>query len=496
MHKNNLNQLQSPFNYFPIRSSMRPIPSQFISKGTYSSNLPFTNSISLSDLAPFFNSNNLPLVIHSNSLSTVYLSKHNQTKTIYAIKHIIKSNIIKSYGNLNSIYNEISIQSKLNHDKITKLYATYETENEFKLILEYSKDGNLLQTILNRNAKGLNETEAFYYFIQVVNAVYFLHENNIIHRDIKPENILLTKDDNDNNKQYVIKLCDFRMSYELGVANCDSFEYKVIEEQSYSKAIDIWALGVLLYEMVYGVSTFKVNRAMLFDNVDKNVSKECIELIEKMIEIDVEKRICIKEVLMSDFVKKYEYKMYGGIKRKYFDSDLIDVLSEKKRKDYEKENEKFFKDVLKEVIMKRKKVKKGRRDVMKENNDLFRSQRIIRNNNNNNINRNSLQIQNDIESLNLNTEKTEGDFYNRITLLNRYDENEYYPPNNKFRKSTIKHKLKPTNSNSSALLTNAIEITDNNRYTNNPSAPPPDSCFINPPKKSFWQNLFHNFNCN
>ena len=91
MHKSNLNQLQSPLRLFPFRSSMQPISSQFISKVTYSSNLPFTNSISLSDLTPLFNSTNLLLVIHSNSRSTIYLSKHNQTNTIHAIKHIIKS---------------------------------------------------------------------------------------------------------------------------------------------------------------------------------------------------------------------------------------------------------------------------------------------------------------------------------------------------------------------------------------------------------------------
>ena len=493
MHKSHLNQHQSPLRLFPFRSSMQPISSQFISKVTYSSNLPFTNSISLSDLTPLFNSTNLLLVIHSNSRSTIYLSKHNQTNTIHAIKHIIKSNIIKSYGNLNSIYNEISIQSKLIHDNLTKLYSTYETENEFKLILEYSKDGNLLQTILKNNIKGLNETEAFYYFIQVVNAVYFLHENNIIHRNIKPENILLTKDD---NNKYIIKLCDFRMSYELGIANCDNVEYECIKEQTYNKAIDIWALGVLLYDMIYGVSPFKINRTMLFDY--DNISKECKDLIEKMIEIDVEKRICIKEVLMSDFIKKYEYKMYRNIQRRNWDLTSINALSERNETEYEKENEKFFKDVLEEVIIRKKKVKKRIKDNMRENNDLYRSQRIIRNNNkNNNINRNSLQIQNHIEPLILNTEKNEDDLCNRITLVNRYDDNEngyYHPPNHKFHK--LKLKNQPfTNSNASSVI-NTKEFQDNNKHITNPSTPPSNPHLITPPKKSFWQTLFHNFNCN
>lgn len=495
MHKINLNQLKSPLHLFPFRSSMQPISSQFISKDTYSSMLPFANSISLSELTPLFDSNNLPLVIHNNSRSTIYLSKHNHTNTIHAIKHIIKSNIIKSYGNLNSIYNEISIQSKLNHDNITKLYSTYETENEFKLILEYSTDGNLLKTILNKNTKGLNEAEAFYYFIQVVNTVYFLHENNIIHRNIKPENILLTKDD---NNKFIIKLCDFRMSYELGIANCENFKYEGIEEQTCNKGIDIWALGVLLYEMIYGVFPFKVNRTMLFDN--DNVSQECKELIGRMIEIDVEKRICIKEVLMSEFVKKYEYKMYRNVQRRNWDLTSIDALSEIKGKDYEKENEKFFKDVLKEVIIRRKKVKKRIKDNMRENNDLYRSQRIIRNNNtNDNINRNSLQIQNNIESLILNTDKNEKDLCNCITLVNRYDdnENEYHPPNHKFHKLKIKNQLKSPFTNSNALsLTNAKEIVDNNKHITNPSPPPFNPHLITPPKKSFWQTLFRNFKCN
>ena len=162
-----------------------------------------------------------------------------------------------------------------------------------------------------------------------------------------------------------------------------------------------------------------------------------------MIEIDVEKRICIKEVLMSDFIKKYEYKMYRNIQRRNWDLTSINALSERNETEYEKENEKFFKDVLEEVIIRKKKVKKRIKDNMRENNDLYRSQRIRRNNNkNNNINRNSLQIQNHIEPLILNTEKNEDDLCNRITLVNRYDDNEneyYYPPNHKFHKLKLKN---------------------------------------------------------
>ena len=98
---------------------------------------------------------------------------------------------------------------------------------------------------------GLNEKEAQKYFFQISKSIYFLHKNDVIHRDIKPENILL--DENNN-----IKLCDFGWSVILKErltrnTFCGTLEYmapEIINNENYEKSIDIWSLGVLLYEIL------------------------------------------------------------------------------------------------------------------------------------------------------------------------------------------------------------------------------------------------------
>jgi len=123
--------------------------------------------------------------------------------------------------------------------------------------LEYASSGTLFNLI--KKKKNLDEKTAFHYFIQTSAAVLFLHENNLVHRDLKPENILI--DENNN-----IKLCDFGWCVELSMGNrvtfCGTYEYmapEIIKEKPYNQGIDIWSLGILLYELIHGYSPFRVS---------------------------------------------------------------------------------------------------------------------------------------------------------------------------------------------------------------------------------------------
>ena len=104
----------------------------------------------------------------------------------------------------------------------------------------------------------MDEKTAFKYFIHTASAVLFLHENNLVHRDLKPENLLV--DENNN-----VKLCDFGWCVELSMGNritfCGTYEYmapEIIKEKPYNQGIDVWSLGILLYELVHCFSPFRV----------------------------------------------------------------------------------------------------------------------------------------------------------------------------------------------------------------------------------------------
>ena len=255
----------------------------------------------------------IPIELGSGAYGRVYLVSHNETKEEYALKVIEKKKLLNMYGNCDIIYNEVNIHSKLEHPNIIRLYNIKETDKEINIIMEYAKNGNLYQ-LISKNKSGFSEKEAFQYFIQVVNAVYFLHENQIIHRDIKPENLLI----GDNN---IIKLCDFGWARNLTLKNrssfCGTVEYmapEIIESENYDFSVDIWSLGILLYELLFGHSPFKdktthntiVNIKLHDLKFDKEISEECKDLINKLLEVNKEKRINMKDILKHDFVKKNE----------------------------------------------------------------------------------------------------------------------------------------------------------------------------------------------
>ena len=88
-----------------------------------------------------------------------------------------------------------------------RLFASLEDEKYIYLILEYVEQGNLFYIIRKKGM--LTEDEAFYFFIQTVAGIYFLHKNGFIHRDLKPENLLVGSDN-------VLKICDFGWCVEGG----------------------------------------------------------------------------------------------------------------------------------------------------------------------------------------------------------------------------------------------------------------------------------------
>ena len=267
-----------------------------------------------------------PKQLGSGSFGRVFLVSHNETQKLFALKVIDKRKLLMSYGKLDIIYNEINIHSKLDHENIIKLYNYNEDDENINIIMEYAPNGNLYNLITKEKA-GFSEYKAFEYFIQVVNAVYYLHNNNIIHRDIKPENILIGED----NK---IKLCDFGWAKELSLENrstfCGTVEYmapEIVGSENYDYGVDIWSLGILLYELLYGHSPFKANNTknvilniksheLTYDDTNKNVSKSCKDLIQKLLNNNPQKRYKIKDILEHPFVKKYQEKYLYSFKKK------------------------------------------------------------------------------------------------------------------------------------------------------------------------------------
>ena len=286
----------------------------FITPGIYKQLRPESNLYKFEDFTPVL-IDNRPKLIGEGRFSKVYLYKNKNNNSYYALKSISINKILESGNDFKIIQREIDIHSRITHENIVQFYAVKENVNEVSILLEYCRNGSIYELI---SKNGFNEYKSYLYFSQVVNAVYFLHKNNLVHRDLKPENILLNSDK--------IKLCDFGWCCETNTNNrksfCGTFEYmapEIINELPYGKPVDIWALGILLYEFYYGISPFssdKENNEQTKEIIDnilqkklvfpnwKNISNEMKDLITKMLEMDVSKRYTIEQVVEHPWFEK------------------------------------------------------------------------------------------------------------------------------------------------------------------------------------------------
>ena len=292
------------------------ISSPFLVKGTLKNKIEYEPIYSLKNFVPIYEQEGNLKIIGNGSYGQVFLGLNTINNKYYAIKHMDKNNIYNLLNSLTGIQKEIEIQSKIDHPNIVKLLYVKETDISYDLIMEYAQEGNLFHYI--RKNKGLNENKTFSIFIQILNAVNFLNENDLIHRDIKPENILLF----DNN---IVKLCDFgwcvKFNGQQRQTFCGTTEYmspELVKNQGYGKEIDVWSLGILLYEMIHGYSPFRPNKPNFDEkdvmenilnhnlNFEKEVSDECKQLIYGLLDPDISKRYKVEDIYNSKFIKKYE----------------------------------------------------------------------------------------------------------------------------------------------------------------------------------------------
>ena len=207
--------------------------------------------------------------IGKGGFGSVWKVRHKVTRQIFAIKVINKDSIVKQ-NMVEQTNREIEIMYKLDHPHIIKLYSHFEDDEDFCLIMQIASKGQLYSVI--KRLKRLDQRTAAQYMREVISAIKYLHTRNppIIHRDIKPENILLDQDGR-------CKLADFGWSnFDDGTKNretyCGTPEYlapEMVTKSGHDESVDIWALGVLLFEMLTGRTPFNFNgdRIQLYNNI-------------------------------------------------------------------------------------------------------------------------------------------------------------------------------------------------------------------------------------
>lgn len=154
---------------------------------------------------------------------------------------------------------EIGMLMAVSHPNVLCLKDTFSERDRVYLVLELAPEGELFNYIVAKSK--LSEDEARKLFKQLFHGIKYLHERNIVHRDIKPENILLT------DKDLHVKLADFGLAKIIGEESftttlCGTPSYVAPEiladskQRKYTKAVDIWSLGVVLYICLCGFPPF------------------------------------------------------------------------------------------------------------------------------------------------------------------------------------------------------------------------------------------------
>jgi aurora kinase len=220
----------------------------------------------------------------------VYLVREREHKFVCALKALNKSELLNARVE-KQVRREVEIQSNLRHPNVLKLYGHFHDTKRIFLILEFAGRGELYKHL--RKAMRFPEWKAAQYIAQMTSALRYLHRKHVIHRDIKPENILV-------GIHGEIKISDFGWSVHAPgnrrTTYCGTLDYLPPEmvgsgglNNSYDEKVDLWSLGVLMYEFLVGEAPFEDTPVMTTRRIARAdmkipsfVSAEARDLIQKV----------------------------------------------------------------------------------------------------------------------------------------------------------------------------------------------------------------------
>uniref|UniRef100_A0A8D0AVY9 protein kinase C n=1 Tax=Sander lucioperca TaxID=283035 RepID=A0A8D0AVY9_SANLU len=239
-------------------------------------------------------------VLGRGHFGKVLLSEYKKTGTMYAIKALKKGDIV-ARDEVESLMCEKRIFEVVNlshHPFLVNLFACFQTPEHVCFVMEYTAGGDLMMHI---HTDVFTEPRAVFYAACVVLGLQFLHDHKIVYRDLKLDNLLLDTDG-------YVKIADFGLCKEgMGFGDrtstfCGTPEFlapEVLTDTSYTRAVDWWGLGVLIYEMLVGESPFPGDdEEEVFDSIVNDevryprfLSTEAIGIMRRLLRRNPERRL-------------------------------------------------------------------------------------------------------------------------------------------------------------------------------------------------------------
>ena len=263
----------------------------------------------------------LGVELGSGAFGKVVLGKHIITGENVAIKILDKIILNQTPEDYELVKNEMSILKLVKHKYIIQLYEILQTPNHFFIVMEYCDGKDIMDYILKKNF--LSESESLKYFQQLINALFYLHSQNIAHRDIKIDNILL-----DRNKN--LKLIDFGLSTkytdkQLLNQPCGTIVYsapEVLEGSPYHGMLaDVWSSGIVLYGMLTGYLPFSdnddnINKKLIIEGkieIPENISPGAKDLLIHMLDVNPMSRYTLQDIKEHPWFNMNDFFLIQGI---------------------------------------------------------------------------------------------------------------------------------------------------------------------------------------
>ncbi|XP_047641334.1 serine/threonine-protein kinase N2 isoform X2 [Phacochoerus africanus] len=254
-------------------------------------------------------------VLGRGHFGKVLLAEYKHTNEMFAIKALKKGDIV-ARDEVDSLMCEKRIFETVNsvrHPFLVNLFACFQTTEHVCFVMEYAAGGDLMMHI---HTDVFSEPRAAFYAACVVLGLQYLHEHKIVYRDLKLDNLLL-------DTEGFVKIADFGLCKEgMGYGDrtstfCGTPEFlapEVLTETSYTRAVDWWGLGVLVYEMLVGESPFPGDdEEEVFDSIVNDevryprfLSTEAISIMRRLLRRNPERRLGAGEKDAED-VKKHPF---------------------------------------------------------------------------------------------------------------------------------------------------------------------------------------------